>query len=359
MSANLFGNITTYLSISDSSSENGTNPTYKEEEISAALWAGMGITILVIGTAAHILSIVVMATSRTMRTQSSTVYLLAMAAAGIASLYTGLLRHIVTIGITNWKYDFRHSHDIVCRLHMMLSYASLEYFAWMQATVAVDRLISVLIPHKYMTSCKWKAALVVVVIELVAVLSLNSSVVASVALVDGNCDAVLVHYFTHIWKYLDFISFSLLPATIMCVCNISILYMLKRNQMKSRNRNDLTIMLMSLNVFFIITTLPISIIFFVEWGTYPSKRFVVIELWWTVFSLLQYAGAAGTFFVYCLTGSKFKEELRRLFRMQSRTSRRRTHTSASTTNHMQESRPYNGLKVSTADIDDNTSVVSL
>lgn len=304
---------------------NDTNFTSTESALHTAtvvsdhLWATVGIVIIVVGTVGHLLSMTVMVASKTMRVQSSTVYLITMSITGIVTLYTGLLRYVVFIGITRWDVDIRDTSDIFCRLHMTATYASLQYFAWLQATVAVDRLISVLMPHKYMVSCKWKLALSTVLIELLLVILLNLGVGMSVGHNSkGFCIAQSKHFFYNVWGYIDLVSYSLLPALILIVCNSMIMKILKRSKLKvgsSRGSaaRSLTVMLMSLNVLFLITTLPVSIVFFLKWGVFGEHRYAVIELCWSVFSLLQYAGSACTFFVYCITGSKFREELCHLF----------------------------------------------
>lgn len=352
------GNNNETIGLNETGGLNGT--TAFELKVTEGLWAYVGMTILLIGTVGHCISIIVLGKSRSMRTQSSTVYLVAMSLAGLFSLYTGLLRYTILIGITKWEYDFRHAHNAVCKIHMMLTYASLQYFAWVQATVAVDRLISVRFPHRYMTSCKSKVGLIVVSVELGLCLCLNLPVVFSVGVKDNECRVVFDKFFRNVWANIDLVSYSLLPAAVMTVCNSLILVMLSKNKMKARNQKDITIMLMSLNLFFLMTTLPISVIFFIDWGIFPQKRFIIVEMWWTIFSLIQYTGAAGTFFVYCITGSKFRDELRRVFRLQPAGAAKRSR--ANNNNNNTASSPpvncqYSALKVSMPD--DATSLVSL
>jgi len=294
--------------------ESYTTTLFPETIVSDNLWKYLGIIILVLGTLGHTLSITVMVASKTMRVQSSTIYLIAMSIAGILTLYTGLLRYFIFIGINGWTDDLRNLSHAGCKLHFMLTYASLQYFAWMQATVACDRLISVLSPHTYMLSCKWKIALIVALIELTLVVSLNVAVLVSVGHNDeGYCIPTAIDFWFDVWGYIDLVSFSLLPAFIMIICNSVILVILKKSKMRTSSSSNvarsLTVMLMALNVLFLITTLPISVIFFLNWGTFGERHYAITELCWTIFSLLQYAGSAGTFFVYCFTGSKFREEL--------------------------------------------------
>lgn len=336
--------------------------SHLETKVSDTLWASVGIVIIIIGTVGHILSISVMTSSQKLRKQSSTIYLITMSITGIVSLYTGLVRYVIFIGVTGWELDIRDNSNAICKMHMMITYASLQYFAWLQATVAVDRLISVNNPHKYMVSCKWKMGILVVLIELLCVGLLNFAVAYSVgANDDGYCVPQNHEFWYNIWGYIDLVSFSLLPAAIMIFCNCVILIILKQSKMKvgtssSALARSLTVMLMSLNVLFLITTLPVSIVFFLNWGDYGSKQYAATELSWTVFSLLQYAGSACTFFVYCVTGSKFREELRMMLsrtcscvskKSATRTSLRPINSQAASVNNGTRSiRDYNSLNVS-------------
>lgn len=304
--------------------EDTTTP-FSETIWSNNLWAAVGIPIIIIGTIGHLMTITVLTCSKSLRELSSSVYLIAMSVAGIASLYTGLLRYIVFIGLSGWELDFRNFSDFSCKIHMMLTYASLQYFAWLQATVAIERFISVLVPHKYKFCCKPKVALILVIVELIVVIMINVVVVVSVGLdpdpEDRHCRVIHKNLFYDAWGYIDLISFSLAPATIMIICNGAVLFRLNFGTFgKSHGKavNDITVMLSSLNVFFVITTLPISIVFFLHWGKYGGKKFAVTELCWTIFSLLQYCGSAGTFIVYCVAGPRFRDALKTLFKCKHR-----------------------------------------
>ena len=313
--------------------------THIEEIITRHLWTYVGCLIIIIGTLGHFLSITVMATSRSFRIQCSTVYLITMSISGLLPLYTGLLRFVIFIGISGWENDLRDASDAVCRFHMTMTYASLQYFAWLQATIAVDRLISVAVPHKYAMLFSWRIGIVVVVFELLAVVGLNMAVTFTTGFNEnGSCAILKQSFFNNVWTYIDLLSFSLVPATILIICNTAILFLLYQRQYRvasdssSKIARSITVMLMSLNVLFLITTLPISIMAlqqFIKWGDYGSKQYALMDLIWSVCSLFQYAGSACTFFVYFVTGSKFREELRQ---MPSRLCIRIKTTSKSTSN---------------------------
>lgn len=342
-------------------------PFYLEAELSSYLWVYLGIFIVIVGTVGHILSITVLVSSKAMRSQSSTVYLVAMSVAGIVSLYTGMLRNIILIGFTNFQVDIRDAHDSFCRIHAALTYGSLQYFAWLQATIAIDRLISVFRPHRYMTSCKQLFAIIAVLIELACVILLNVAVVVSMGHNNKNqCAVFKVEFFQTHWEYIDLASYCLIPSLILIVCNTAILCLLKRTKLKNGSVNQatrsITIMLMTLNLIFLITTLPVSIIALFNWSSFPYP-YLKYELAYTVFNLFQYGGSASTFFVYCLSGSKFREELNKLIQgccpwrgKLSRTPKTSLRETLPTKVHHYK---YSAVQVSNNNVHEDTSVTCI
>lgn len=287
---------------------------YKTEDL---LYQTIGTITLFIGTVGHILSIITVMLTKTMRTQSTSIYIIAMSLAGLATLYTGLLRHVILV-FSNWEIDIRSMSQISCKLQTMVTYLSLQYFAWIQATIAVDRFIAVWFPIKYKTACSWKLGLLVVVIELVAAAALNSLVYVGKGITDsGHCgelkEKLITDYF-----YVDLFSFSLVPATITIICNSLLLYRLSRTTKVSGSKDKrlraLTVMLTVVNAVFVVTTLPVSIYYLVHQNVDSVKnndRVTIVGV--ACFHLLQYFGTAVTFFLYCITGTQFRESLKQVF----------------------------------------------
>lgn len=279
-----------------------------------ALLKYAGTIIIILGTVFHILALVTLCCSPAMRRQSSTVYMIAMSLTGLVTLYSGLLRWII-IGYSQWSIDIRDHSDAGCRIQMTITYMSLQYFAWLQATVAVDRLIAVRKPHRYMNTCSWKIGSGVVLGQLLLAISLCVMILVMSGHDDmGNCQMP----FAKIWGYIDLASYSLVPALILIICNCLVAAFLTHHDIKfsSKSRDEkafsVTVMLLALNIFFIVTTLPISVIFFMDYGEYGTAKYFKLELIYTVFSLFQYIGTSCSFLVYCLTGTKFREEFRKL-----------------------------------------------
>lgn len=276
------------------------------------LWLSVGITLLIFGTVGHILSIIVMMSSRSMRERSSTVYTICLAFSGILALYTGLVRKISQVN-NNWSYDLRNQSDIVCKIHTMLSYLSLQYIAWLQASISIDRVIAAWLPYMYKSLSQWKKGMAVASIELVALLSLNSIVLIAVGTRDDGYCGKVNSGLVNAWFYIDLLNYSLLPAAIIIISNSLILYKIFTSRFGKRMKSrSVTFMLMIVNCMFLISTLPISIMAFLNWRNISTLTNAKLQLAYAVCSLLQYLGTASTFFIYCITGEKFRKQLKLL-----------------------------------------------
>lgn len=291
------------------------------------LWKYSGIALIVFGTVGHLLSMAVVLSSKSLRRQSTGVFIFALSATGILTLYTGLLRHTI-YGYTHGSVDIRNSSGFTCKLHTMLTYMSLQFIAWMQATIALDRVLHVALPawqpQCFLEAMRWKKGLIIIGIEALMAIALNSCT-AFVVGVNGNGHCVKINKdLATDWSYIDLLSFSLIPAVIIILSNTIIIIAVfhlrvqsaKRSTKLEKRRQSLTAMLFAVNIAFLCSTLPISIVLILEkqWQrTRGNTHFLNMHLIFTICSLVQYLGTASTFFIYCLSGSKFRLRLRRMF----------------------------------------------
>ncbi|XP_067668496.1 cysteinyl leukotriene receptor 1-like [Haliotis asinina] len=76
--------------------------------------------------------------------------------------------------------------------------------------------------------------------------------------------------------------------------------------------SHLTLMLLSVNCLFLLLTSPI-VVYLIGFGTWrettDAQTEAQLHLWWCVVNLLQYTNNAAHFFLYCLTGPRFRREL--------------------------------------------------
>lgn len=281
------------------------------QEVEDVLWLYFGTIVLVVGTVGHLLTIIVTLSSSSSRRHSSSVYISALALSGLLILYTSLLSFLISWH-TAWEVDVKNTSSLACKLHTGFSYFSLQYFAWLQATIAVDRMLSVVKPQWYSISCQWRPAIITVFVELIVCLLVNIVYVYVMVGLDRDGFCVSINKaLWNVYKYADFVSFSIIPAAILLICNGIIVYKFARmSKLTTIRRRSITITLMVVNVVFLVTTLPISLIYQVDWTMYDYD---VISLVFAIFSLFQYTGSASTFLIYCLCASKFRKRLKSIF----------------------------------------------
>ena len=281
---------------------------------SELLWQIFGISLLIIGTVGHSLSILTTSASSTLRSHSSGVFIISLSVVGLLTLYSGLLRQVILYSASN--YDVRLLSTVGCKIHVFVTYLSLQLFAWLQATIALDRYIAVCFPVHYNKFSKWIYGLGLVGLEVLVVMLLNSGLLVTY----GLSNPPFVFCFTSSkefiksWPYMDLLNFSIVPAALIIVFNALILINLKKRQSSKLKRHvkSLTIMLMTVNLVFLVSTVPISVLHIIDMrrSIYSNVR---LQLAATCTSILQYTGTASTFFIYCLTGTRFRHEIKRIF----------------------------------------------
>lgn len=316
--------------------------TWRELDVTIDnLWKYGGTTLISLGTIGHLLSIIVVNSSRSLRRQSSGVLVTALSVTGILTLYLGVLRSTI-LGYSQWNIDIRNFSTAVCKGHQMLTYMSLQCIAWLQATVAIDRVIHVALPawnfrYHIKRKLRWKHGLIIVTVEAAVAACLNICPLFIVGIKEEGYCGKLDKYkcLENIWRYVDLLSFSLVPSAIIIICNCTILATVSYHKVRSeepntklmKRRRSLTAMLSTVNVWFLITTLPISLVVLgSQWDTSDKLKLIHLHAVYAACSFLQYIGTSSTFFIYCVSGSRFRSQLRRLLSRTEASIRRRSST---------------------------------
>ncbi|KAH3814503.1 hypothetical protein DPMN_143005 [Dreissena polymorpha] len=87
--------------------------------------------------------------------------------------------------------------------------------------------------------------------------------------------------------------------------------------------SSLTAMLLAVNTVFLITTLPVQVLLIGEEYWFPNRDISAEQIawysfWWALVNMLQYLNNSIHFVLYCLTGPRFRHELRGIFRRKTR-----------------------------------------
>ena len=86
-------------------------------------------------------------------------------------------------------------------------------------------------------------------------------------------------------------------------------------QNRRHHQTSMTVVLITMNTTFLITTLPISVyeIGYTNWSLTTNQRNIAqLELWWAIVNMLMYSNNALNFLLF-LSGSHFRKEFRSIF----------------------------------------------
>ncbi|XP_041361710.1 probable G-protein coupled receptor 139 [Gigantopelta aegis] len=330
-----------------SSDELGTldqNPTmsnstaYVTDPDAVLIWRTIPPVLLCCGTVGSVLSLVVL-TQKSMKRSPMTSYLTTLAVIDIMVLYTGLLRHWL-------KYFFdieiRSLNIFFCKVHPWLVYLTLDMSAWLLVCMTLERVVSVWKPHRVKTICTSTASHISIVVVVVFLLGINSHFVYGKELIDVVKDNVTSkkctqtdehyrHFLYDIFPWIDLCIYCLIPFSIQIVGNCLIIgkivlnarrmsaVMKNQNEKENRKRqvSSMTVMLLTLNAVFLLCTSPVSvyIIYIGYWKlqniNYQSRS---TDLMWVLSICLMYFNNSFNFLFYCLSGKRFRSELKHVFR---------------------------------------------
>lgn len=307
-----------------------------EYKVQTALWTFLSPFLILIGTVGSLLSVVVLNQHRLCRFRSPTFTYLKYLALGDILLLNGCL-------FPDWiHYAFNvniRSYSVGCKIHTFLVYLSTDFSNWILVAVTVDRCIAVCRPLKARSYDHFRICKVTVVSIFIVMTALNLHLFWNMESTDEEEPCNEANHFTlHVWPWIDFSVFCVLPFLIMFVCNVLLLKAIAKSRRKAisfgdsrisfaassreantfvRRSSQLTRMLLTVSSVFLGLTFPIIIVelprsIFVN-DTSEAKVFAKYKLAWTVGNMLQYVNSAGHFFMYFLTCPSFRDELRCIF----------------------------------------------
>ncbi|XP_035826524.1 probable G-protein coupled receptor 139 [Aplysia californica] len=303
---------------------------------------------------------------KSMRQQSIFVYLSTLAVFDSLVLYIGLLR--LWLGELTGS-DIRDESRWLCKVIVALGYTCSDVSVWLIVAVTVERYIVVCHPLRAPTFCQDTrarkiVAAILLVFSLVNVHLLFSTDLepvrsetmagtgsaASVAADDKispgdggggevvryKCGAVPGYQLvvSFVWPWVDALLYGFGPFLLIIIFNCFILYKICRasqSRVKLLNGRDprstlpvidpsslrMTVMLLSVSFTFLLTTLPMNVssilasAYINRAGSSDQTKAKGI-LFGTLATLLMYLNHSVNFLLYCATGRKFRDVVRRL-----------------------------------------------
>ncbi len=312
----------------------------------------------VIGMCGNLLTLVVLLSSRSFRSTSFGMLLIALSISDMGLLSTGLLRHCIR-GLTWDRVAIRNLCHWCCKVQVYLTYVFVELSPWTLCLVTLERTVAVICPLKTATLCTKRRMLGAWITILVILTSFNAVTInkTGVASSTGIVDANITHSpppetftsagingtlgkslkirdaYCRILSFDDYFMRFVMPITLLLIAyiiprfavfiiNVILVCQLRRSHkvgMSMRNgrdnhagrgRNSDTNMLLGIIVLFILTDLPLSlyyVYYHFRTGNHDVKHILYI-----VTLNMSYINNAFNFVIYCFRGQKFRAALRDL-----------------------------------------------
>ncbi|CAH1797076.1 unnamed protein product [Owenia fusiformis] len=302
--------------------------------------------ILSVGIVGNAMAAVVLL-QRTMRSSTSSMYLIALAFVDTIVLLTGLVREWIKYGISPYREHFgywmmkpsdvRDYTDAGCKLHMFILYTTIHISAWLLVCLAVDRVIAVFIPHKSKLLCTHNVTLGAIGVTVLVCIALNAHFFVTVKLntrsgyswcaTNGDKNSTNAKW-KKTYQIIDAVVASYAPFVIMLSANLMIIGKLmlikyKRGQMVSYSSsndsklNTMTAILLTVNFVFFVTTCPIVVLkkYYTVWFDLNTwEGYMNNELAFAICNILFYLNSALNFLLYCISGPRFRREFMVLVR---------------------------------------------
>ena len=306
------------------------------------MWKVIPPIIISIGTIGNILTKIVLI-RQIKRLSSTAMFLLTLAVSDTVILWCGPFRNWYN---EMWEIDIRILSDVSCKLQLYLTYVSIHMSSWLLVAVTMERVLSVVLPHRVKLLCTTTKAGIVIVVITVLVFAVDVIIPVSQAL-DGyqknfDCTPTTKKYLDfrdNYFMWIDFCVAFACPFVILLFGNILIIVRLAkshsnrvkmnatRGQTKGKSPREgrsITLLLVSLCFVFFITMSPVSI--YQVWYPYRFEEILAMTdpyAQWdayqyflfqhAVVNIVGYTNASTNFLLYVFSGSKFRGELKALF----------------------------------------------
>ena len=276
---------------------------------------------------------------RTALTSSMSVFFLTLAASDLVLLYVTCFKGWI---LFTFEFDISAQHGALCKLDVFFIYLSGVLSAWTLVAMTAQRAVCVLFPHRANVLCTVGKSKVIVVslVLFIAVIHTHVLYGVDVGMNDGIKTCVFRKdydpFFQEIWLWVDMLIFSLLPWLCLAVSNSLLVWKLRlslreakfslgsgqadRINDRKKKATSISITLIAVSTAFLLLTFPMSfyqIITFMFWMHGSVRTLRSLRVFYYIHQIsfpLWYANSCINFYVYCLTGSKFRREAKQILR---------------------------------------------
>ena len=293
--------------------------------------------LLLLGTFGNVMTIAIH--KRTVKTSPMSIFFLLLALADLLLLYSNCLQGWVA---SAFRFSLMNYSNTTCKLLMFLVYVSGVLSAWTLVAMTVQRAVSVLWPHRANVLCTAGKSIVIVVSMVLFIIAIHGHILYgfSIETFKGRkeCFASIGYesFLSGIWSWVDMLIFSLIPWLCLGTSNSLLVWKLKvsvreaevslgsdqadRINDRKKKATSITVTLVAVSTAFLILTFPMSfvqILNFIMWmngtlNTGPPS----VALYYTqqISFPLWYANSCINFYLYCLTGAKFRRDAKQILR---------------------------------------------
>ncbi len=284
--------------------------------------------IVIVGIFGNIMSFVVFST-KTMNGSVSSIFFRVLAMADILVL---CLLSPLWCTILLFHQEPQNLNFIACRIYPFLIHWTKDMPGWILSAVAVERAIGVSIPHRYKIIVTRKRAYFLLTITILTLFGINSFPLFTFRFISENknspflyCD--LPRFHKNIWDHLNMVVYCICPFTIICSSNICVIYFIVQasyrrrtsvstNQSTNKPTNP-SVILILVSVVYLCFTLPIMVFFviihsFGDVHGISHQTEIHLSLFYSCGILLVTLNSAINFFIYCLSGPRFRHELKNI-----------------------------------------------
>ncbi|XP_076449118.1 uncharacterized protein LOC143285606 [Babylonia areolata] len=300
------------------------------------LWTFLLPVILVLGVFGNVMTIVIM---RRIKSDDSTIniYFTAIAVMDTVYLCNSTLEHWTW---HQFRFGLSSTHSVVCKVLTWLYTGGSTISCWYLVCMTVHRAISVVWPHRVNLLCTRRTVLLLLAGITVFFAVLYSHYLIGFETVhyasDNNywCTVrydndAYIFFIENVFTYIELSFYCLLPFIFLLTSNIILIWKLTvsvkaadkhltqgdSDQVQAHRKaaNSVTLTVVAVSVAFVVLTLPTSINFMRNYfgrfrsalTSYERATEFFID---AVTGLLGHANHAVNFYLYCLTGRRFREE---------------------------------------------------
>ena len=317
--------------------QDGDAITARDRENIALLCTVLQPFLLVFGAFGNVMTVIIH--KRTTQTSPLSVFFIVLALADLTLLYSNcFIAWIYFI----FRVSIHTLSDVSCKLVMFLSYVSGVLSAWTLVAMTAQRAVCVLWPHRANVLCSVGKSKVIVMCMSIFIVGIHAHIlygmVVRISKTGGKFCNMLPEYrtfFDSVWSWADLLIFSVLPWLCLVIGNSLLVWKLKvsvreaevslgsgqadRITDRKKKATSITVTLITVSIAFLLFTFPLSFcltLIFIGWlngslsSLYSSRAFYYTQV---IGRQCWYTNSCINFYVYCLTGSKFRREAKQIF----------------------------------------------